>query len=130
VSGSCTDHGGVLNRGETVHIDDTLDVPEGGNLKRQMAEGSVIWVPPDSTMTVASYSIDRFSRDVRLLLTRGALRAPVISGKPSLHIRDIDRRRNRVGGVRLRDWLITAQRDSAQVGVLAGTIDLRSAATG
>jgi len=44
----------VLNRGETVHIDDTLDVPEGGNLKRQMAEGSVIWVPPDSTMTVAS----------------------------------------------------------------------------
>ena len=71
VSGSCTGHSHVLNRGETVQIGDTLDVPAGGNLKLQMADGSVISVAPDSTMTVASYSIDGSGRDVRLSLTRG-----------------------------------------------------------
>jgi len=33
VSGSCTDHGRALNRGDVVQIGDTLDVPAGGNLK-------------------------------------------------------------------------------------------------
>jgi hypothetical protein len=80
VSGSCTDHGRVLNRGETAQIGDTLDVPAGGNLKPQIADGSVISVAPDSTMTVASYSIDGSGRDVRLSLGRGALRAQVTSG--------------------------------------------------
>ena len=47
VSGSCTDHGHVLNRGETVQIGDTLDVPAGGNLKLQVAGGAVISVAPD-----------------------------------------------------------------------------------
>lgn len=75
VSGSCTDHGHVLNRGDPVQIGDTLDVPAGGNLKLQMADGSVISVASDSSMTVASYSIADSGRDVRLSLTRGALRA-------------------------------------------------------
>jgi hypothetical protein len=80
VSGSCTDHGHVLNRGETVQIGDTLDVPAGGNLKLQMADGSVISVALDSAMSVASYSVDGSGRDVRLSLGRGALRAQVTSG--------------------------------------------------
>ena len=36
VSGSATDHGRVLNRGETVQIGDTLDVPAGGNSYHQI----------------------------------------------------------------------------------------------
>jgi hypothetical protein len=130
VSGSATDHSRVLNRGQTVQIGDTLDVPPGGNLKLQMADGSVISLAPDSTMTVASYSIDRSGRDVRLSLTRGALRAQVTSGTgPSTF--EI----STAGGTASvdsapADWFIKAQPDSAQVGVLAGTIDLRSAVTG
>src|SRR5438067_1220241 len=44
VSGSCTDRGRVLNRGDTVQIGDTLDVPAGGSLKLRMADGSMISV--------------------------------------------------------------------------------------
>jgi hypothetical protein len=130
VSGSATDHGRVLNRGETAQIGDTLDVPQGGNLKLQMADGSVISLAPDSTMTVASYSIDSPGRDVRLSLTRGALRAQVTSstGPSTFEV-------STAGGTASvdsapADWFIKAQPDSAQVGVLAGTIDLRSAVTG
>jgi hypothetical protein len=130
VSGSATDHGRVLSRGETAQIGDTLDVPPGSNLKLQMADGSVISLAPDSTMTVASYSIDSSGRDVRLSLTRGALRAQVTSGTgPSTF--EI----STAGGTASvasapADWFIKAQPDSAQVGVLAGTVDLRSAVTG
>ena len=42
VSGSCTDHDRVLNRGDVVQIGDTLEVPAAGNLKLQMADGSMI----------------------------------------------------------------------------------------
>jgi hypothetical protein len=54
-SGSCTVHGRVLNRGYLVQIGDTLDVPAGGNLKLQMADGSVISVGSGSRITVAEY---------------------------------------------------------------------------
>src|SRR5690348_13045225 len=68
VSGSCTDHGDVLNRGDAVQVGDTLEVPGGGNLKLQMADGSVISVASDSGVTVATYNIDGSGRDVKLLL--------------------------------------------------------------
>jgi len=45
----------VLKRGDAVQISDTVDVPASGNLKLQMADGSVISVAPGSSMTVASY---------------------------------------------------------------------------
>jgi hypothetical protein len=130
VSGSCTDHGHMVNSGETVQIGDTLDVPAGGNLKLQMADGSVISVAPDSTMAVVSYSIDGSGRDVRLSLTRGALRAQVTSGTgPSTFAVS-----TAVGTASVdsasADWFIKAQPDSAEVGVLAGTVDLKSAITG
>jgi hypothetical protein len=130
VSGSCTDHGHMVNSGETVQIGDTLDVPAGGNLKLQMADGSVISVAPDSTMAVVSYSIDGSGRDIRLSLTRGALRAQVTSGTgPSTFAVS-----TAVGTASVdsasADWFIKAQPDSAEVGVLAGTVDLKSAITG
>ena len=129
VSGSCTDQGRVLNRGDTIQIGDTLDVPAGGNLKLQMADGSVISVAPDSTITVASYSIDGSGRDVRLSLTRGALRAQVTSatGPSTFEVSTA------VGTASVdsasADWFIKAQTGSAQVGVLTGTVDLTSTVT-
>src|ERR1700730_8084071 len=98
--------------------------------KLQMADGSVISVAPDSTITVASYSIDGSGRDVRLLLTRGALRARVTSA-PGPSTFEVS---TAVGTASVdsasADWFIKAQSGSGQVGVLAGTIDLRSAVTG
>ena len=130
VSGSCTDHGRVLNRGDAVHIGDALNVPSGANLKLQMADGSVISVAPNSSMTVASYSIDGSGRNVKLWLTTGALRAQVtsVTGPSTFEV-------STAGAVASvdstwADWFIKAQPNSAQVGVLAGTVDLRSAVTG
>jgi hypothetical protein len=130
VSGSCTDHGRVLNRGDAVQIGDTLNVPAGANLKLQMADGSVISVAPDSSMSVASYSIDGSSRNVRLWLAGGALRAQVtsVTGPSTFEVSTA------VGtasvGSASADWFIKVQVDSAQVGVLAGTVDLTSIVTG
>jgi hypothetical protein len=124
VSGPCTDHDRMLNRGDTVQIGDTLDVPAGGNLKLQMEDGSVISVAPDSSITVTGYSIDGSGRDVKLSLKQGVLRANVTSiGRPSKF-----EVLTAVGTAWVTcepaDWFIKAQPDSVQVGVLAGTVDL------
>src|SRR5689334_21150146 len=55
VSGSCTDRGRVLNRGDTVQIGDTLDVAAGGSLKLRMADGSMISAASGTTVTIANY---------------------------------------------------------------------------
>jgi hypothetical protein len=130
VSGSCTDHGHVLNRGDAVQVRDTLDVPAGGNLKLKMADGSVISVAPGASMTVARYRIDGSGRDVKLSLRQGVLRAQVNSVRgPSKFEVSIP------GGTAWvtsepADLFIEALPDSAQVGVLAGIADLTSTATG
>jgi hypothetical protein len=130
VSGSCTDYGRVLNRGDAVQIGDMLHVPAGGNLKLQMADGSVISIGPDTNMTVVSYAIDGFGRKVRLSLTLGALRAQVTSiTGPSMFEVSTAAGTASVGSDSA-DWFIKTQPDSAQVAVLAGTIDLMSTVTG
>jgi hypothetical protein len=130
VSGSCTDHGRVLKHGDAVQISDTVEVPAGGNLKLQMADGSVISVAPGSSMTVASYNIGGSGRHVKLLLTQGLLRAHVtsVTGPSTFEVSTA------VGtasvGSDSADWFIKAQAGSAQVGVLAGSVDLTSTVTG
>jgi hypothetical protein len=130
VSGACTDHGRVLNRGDAVQIGDTLNVPAGANLKLQMADGSVISVAPDSSISVTSYSIDGSGRNVRLRLAGGALRAQVtsVTGPSTFEVSTAGGTAS-VGSASA-DWFIKAQADSAQVGVLAGTVDLTSIVTG
>jgi hypothetical protein len=130
VSGSCTDHGHVLSRGDAVQIGHTLDVPADGNLTLQMADGSVISVAPGSSVTVASYSIGGSVRDVRLSLMQGMLRARVtsVAGPSTFEVSTA------VGTASVSsnsaDWFIKAKPDSAQVAVLAGTVDLTSTETG
>ena len=79
VSGSCTDHGRALNRGDVVQIGDTLDVPPGGSLKLQMADGSVISVASGSRVTVAEYKNAGFGRAAKLLLAQGLLRVTSVT---------------------------------------------------
>jgi hypothetical protein len=130
VSGSCTDRGRVLKRGDAVQISDTVDVPAGGNLTLQMADGSVISVAPGSSMTVASYNIGSSGRHVKLSLTQGLLRVDVtsVTGPSTFEVSTA------VGtasvGSDSANWFIKAQAGLAQVGVLAGAVDLTSIVTG
>jgi len=80
VSGSCTDHGHVLSRGDAVQIGHTLDVPAD--------------VAGPSTFEVST-----------------AVGTASVSSNSA-------------------DWFIKAKPDSAQVAVLAGTVDLTSTETG
>jgi hypothetical protein len=130
VSGSCTDHGYLLKPGDAVQIGATIDVPTGGNLKLQMADGSVISVAPGSSLNVVNYSISGSGRYVKLALMRGLLRTQVssVTGPSIFEV-------STAGGTasvtsNSADWFIKAQAGSAQVAVLAGTIDLMSTMTG
>jgi FecR protein len=130
VSGSCTAHGRVLKRGDVVQVSDTVEVPAGGKLKLRMADGSLISIAADSSMTVASYDIGSAGRHAKLSLTRGLLRAVVVAvGGPSTF--EVS---TAVGTASVRsadaDWFIESQPGSARVGVEAGTIELTSATTG
>jgi hypothetical protein len=130
VSGSCTAHGRALKSGDAVQVSDTVDVPAGSNLKLQMTDGSEISVAQGSSMAVISYSFDGAGRQAKLSLAQGALRAVVAPfGGPSRF-----EVATAVGTASVRsgsaDWFIVVQAGSAQVGVLAGTVDLTSAARG
>jgi hypothetical protein len=129
VSGSCTARGRALKPGDAVQVSDTVDVPTGSKLKLRMIDESMISVAPESSVTVASYSLDGAGRHANLLLTQGLLRIVVAPlGGPSIF--EVS---TAVGTASVRsgsaDWFFDAQARSAQVGVLVGDVDLTSAAT-
>jgi hypothetical protein len=126
VSGSCTDHGRVLNRGDQVQIGDPLDVPADGKLKLQTVDGSVVTAAQDSTITVARDTIDGSVHNIKLSLTQGVLH--VISTTRLFEVS------TPVGTAAAAsdsaDWFIKAESGSAQVGVLGGMVDFTSNLTG
>jgi hypothetical protein len=130
ISGPCTDHGRVLNRSDAVQVGDTIKVLAGGHLRLQMADASVISVAPDSSLTVVRYDVDGAGRYVRLSLAQGLLRVQVAP----VGVRSEFVIATAVGTASVRsgsaDWFVKAQAESAQVGVLAGNVDLTSAVTG
>lgn len=130
ISGSCTDGGRVLNRGDPVQIGDTLEVPAGSNLRLQMADGSMISVAPDSRMNVTTYNINNAGRDVKLSLTHGVLRARVASVTVPSTFEVSTAFGTASVTSESADWFIQAQAGSAQVGVLDGIVDLTSTTTG
>jgi len=125
VSGSCTARGRALKPGDAVQVGDAVDVPADGKLKLRMADGSMISIAPGSSMTVARYNL---GRDAKLSLAQGLLRAVVapVGGSSTFEVSTA------VGTASFRsaDCYIDAEAGSAQVGVLAGIVDLTSAATG
>jgi hypothetical protein len=121
VSGSCTDLGRALSRGAVVQIGDTLDVPAGGNLQLRGTDGSLILVASGSRVTVTGSG-----RAAKLLMTQGLLRVNSVTRSFEVS--------TAVGTASVAsdsgDWFVKAEADSAQVGVLAGTVNLTSSQTG
>ncbi|MBV8091788.1 MAG: FecR domain-containing protein [Acetobacteraceae bacterium] len=130
VSGPCAVPGRPLKSGDALQVSDTVDVPAGCNLKLRMADGSVVLVSPGSSLTVAGYNVSGGARYARLSLRQGLLRILVtpVGGPSTFEVSTA------VGTASVRsdsaDWLIKAQAGSAQVGVLAGKVDFKSATTG
>jgi hypothetical protein len=126
VTGSCTDQGRVLNRGDMVQIGDSLEVPAGGNLQLRMIDGAVISVAEGARMSVANYRDAGFGRGAKLVLAQGLLRVRSV-------VRPFEVS-TAVGtatvGSDSADWFIKAEAGSAQVGVLAGAVDFTSNTTG
>jgi len=128
--GSCSTHGRVLKPGDAVQVGDNVNVPANGNLQLRMSDGSVISVAPGSSMAVASYDVGGSGRRVKLSLTQGVLRANVAPtrGPSTFEVS------TPVGSALVRsdsaDLFIDVHGGSSQVGVLEGTVDLASAATG
>jgi len=118
-----------LKLGDAVSITDTIEVPPDGKLKLRMRDGSVISLASGTRLTIAAYQIDASGQrqNAALSLAQGLLRAVVA---PVDHPSTFEVS-TAVGtaGVRSTDWFIAAQPGATQVGVLEGSVVLRSAAT-
>ena len=119
-----------LKVGDAVHVGETLDVAAGAKLRLRMNDGSVIAIASGGRLTIADYRVGDggASRDARLLLGEGLLRAVVSSFQRPAHF-EVDTATG-VAAVRSTDWFIEAQPGSTQVGVLEGRVSLKSVATG
>jgi hypothetical protein len=126
VSGSHTDRGRALHAGDTVQIGDTLNVPAGGSLKVRMADGSVISVASGTRIIVANYDSVGSARAPKLLLTQGLVRVTSVT-RPFAVSTAVG---TASAGSDSADWFINAEAGSAQVGVLAGIVDLTSSLIG
>ena len=123
-------HRTPLKLGDAVAVADTIEVPAGGKLKLRMNDGSIVSVASGTRMTVAAYQTDASGQrqNAQLSLAGGLLRAVVAPvNRPSTF--EVS---TAVGtaAVRSTDWFVEAQPQAMQVGVLSGSVDLRSAATG
>jgi hypothetical protein len=119
-----------LKMSDEVHVLDTIDVPASAKLKLRMNDGSIVSIASGSQMTIAAYSIDADGKrhEAALSLTQGLLRAVVSPvDRPSMF--EI---KTAVGsaGVRSTDWFVEMQPGQMLVGVVAGTVVLKSAGTG
>jgi hypothetical protein len=130
VSGSCTAGGRPLKLGDSVQVSDMLDVPTGAKLKLRMSDGSIISLAPGTRVAVAAYEVDGAGRrrSAQLALAQGLIRAIVapVERPATFEVSTA------VGAASVRgtDWFIDVQAGSTQVGVLTGSVDLASAATG
>ena len=128
--GECfVDSGGArsaLKLGQPVQIGDTVDVPAGGKLKLRMGDGSIISLASGTRMQISAYGVDAAGQReaARLSLGQGLLRAVVAPvARPASF--EVD---TAVGtaAVRSTDWFVEAFPDAMQVGVLTGSVTLKS----
>ena len=131
--GSCfVESGGARNAaalGQALQVGDTIDVPADGKMKLRMVDGSVVSVASGTRMTVAAFTVDAAGQrqDAHLSLEQGLLRAVVAPVERPANF-EVD---TAVGtaAVRSTDWFVEASSTAMQVGVLAGSVDMTSAAT-
>lgn len=133
IGGDCfVESGGTrapLRLGQAVQVADTVEVPAGGKLKLRMGDGSVVSVAAATRMTIAAYGVNAAGQreNARLALGQGLLRAVVAPAERPASF-EVE---TAVGtaAVRSTDWFVEATGGGMQVGVLAGSVDLLSAAT-
>jgi hypothetical protein len=119
-----------LKMGDEVHIAETVDVPANAKLKLRMKDGSILSIASGSQLVITGYSIDADGKrhDATLSLAQGLLRAVVapVDRPATFEVKTA------VGeaGVRSTDWFVEIQPGQMVVGVLTGTVVLKSAATG
>jgi hypothetical protein len=134
LSGQCSGEIGgsrkLLQPGDAIQVGETVEVAAGAKLKLRMSDGSIIAIASDSRLTITDYRIGNGgeSRDATLSLGAGLLRAVVSALKGSPHF-EVDTATS-VAAVRSTDWFIETRPGSTQVGVLAGSVSLKSVATG
>jgi hypothetical protein len=134
LSGQCfVESGGTrsaLRLGQPVQVGDTVDVPSQGRLRLRMADGSIVSVAAGTRMTISAYSVDGAGQrqNARLSVGQGLLRAVVAPVERPARF-EVE---TAVGtaAVRSTDWFVEALPASMQVGVLAGSVVMTSAATG
>jgi len=120
----------ALKLGDSVAVSDTVVVPADGKLKLRMSDGSVISLASGTRVTLATYQTDASGQrqNAQLSLAQGLLRAVVapVSQPAAFEVSTA------VGtaAVRSTDWFVEAKPGSSQVGVLSGSVVLRSSATG
>jgi hypothetical protein len=95
-----------------------------------MADGSVVSVAAGSRMTVTAFGVDAAGQrhDAHLSLGQGLVRAQVAPAAQPASF-EVD---TAVGtaAVRSTDWFVEASASSMQVGVLTGSVQMTSRATG
>jgi hypothetical protein len=116
--------------GAAVDVGNRVDVPAGAKLKLRMADGSIVSVASGSRLTVAAYGVDSAGQrqNAQLTLAQGLIRAVVA---PVAHPASFEVT-TAVGtaAVRSTDWFVLASPTAMQVGVLKGSVEMTSAATG
>ena len=134
LSGQCSGEIGgsrkPLKLGDAVQVGETVEVAAGAKLKLRMSDGSILAIASETRLTIANYRIGNGgeSRDAILSLGAGLVRAVVSALRGSPHF-EVDTATS-VAAVRSTDWFIEARPGSTQVGVLEGSVSLRSVATG
>jgi hypothetical protein len=118
-----------LKIGGSVHVGDTLDVPQSAKLKIRLDDGSIIAIAANSRVTIETFAMGGAEkRDGKIALANGLLRAVVAAvGEPQRF--EVDTATG-VAAVRSTDWFVSADQASTQVGVLEGAVVLSSVATG
>jgi hypothetical protein len=119
----------ALKLGQAVQVGDTVDVPASARLKLRMSDGSVVSLAAGTRMTIGAYHADAAGQreQAKLSLAQGLLRAVVAPVQRAASF-EVD---TAVGtaAVRSTDWFVQLAGGVMQVGVLAGSVDMTSAAT-
>jgi isochorismate hydrolase len=122
--GASTAHGAPLQRGDAVQVGDTVATPVGSILKLQMEDGSVLTLAPGTSVTIASYNVSNGTRQARLSLAEGLLRAVVApaSRTSSFEVATAPGTASVRSGS--ADWIIDSEGGMVQVGVIDGRVEL------
>jgi len=112
----------TLAIGASVHVGDSIDVPEKSKLQLHMADGSVLGLGPGTHLSIDGYTVstNREQRDVRLGLDAGLLHATVAKMTQPSNF-EVDTALA-IASTRSTDWLIEASPDRTWVAVVEGQV--------